>query len=401
MTIKITYPGVYVEELPASIPPIPGVSTSQTAFVDFFASGPLHKATPVASFAGFTQIFGGLDTRSEASYAVHQFFLNGGSQASVVRVAAAHDPASAEWNNSEGAEAILGGGDGSGGIYALRGTGFNVLCLPAAANLSAPGLKMVYDAAARFCNEERAFLIVDVPPEVDTITKAVHWLDAANPDAITRDKNAAVYFPRLLVADPLNKDLQRNVGASGTMAGLYARTDTERGVWKAPAGVDATLNGVTLVAKISDNDNGKINPIAINALRNFPVYGNICWGARTLVGSDTEGSEWKYIPVRRLGLFIEDSIYRGTQWVVFEPNDEPLWAMIRLQVGAFMLSLFRQGALQGATPKDAYFIQCDRTTITQDDLDQGVVNVIIGLAPLKPAEFVIIRIQQMTRRCEE
>jgi uncharacterized protein len=401
MTVKITYPGVYIEELPANVHSIPGVSTSLTAFVDFFATGPLHKATPVASFAEFTQIFGGLDTRSEASYAVQQFFLNGGSQASVVRVSAAQEPTSAEWKSSEGAEAILGGGDKSGGIHALRGTGFNLLCLPAAANLSATSLKMVYDAAAEFCNEERAFLIVDIPPDVDTTTKAVHWLDAANPDAITRDKNAAVYFPRLLISDPLSKDLPRNVGASGTMAGIYARTDAERGVWKAPAGTDAALHGVTLVAKISDTDSAKINSLAINALRSFPIYGNICWGARTLAGSDADGSEWKYIPVRRLTLFIEESIYRGTQWVVFEPNDEPLWSMIRLQVGAFMQSLFRQGALQGRTPSDAYFVKCDRTTITQDDLDQGQVTVIIGLAPLKPAEFVIIRIQQMTRRCEE
>jgi phage tail sheath protein FI len=401
MTVKITYPGVYVEELPANVQPIPGVSTSQTAFVDFFASGPLHKATPVASFAEFAQIFGGLDARSEASYAVQQFFLNGGSEASVVRVSAAHEPTSAEWKNSEGAEAILGRGDKSGGIYALRGTGFNLLCLPAAANLSANSLKMVYDAAAQFCNEERAFLIVDIPPDVDTTTKVIHWLDRANPDAITRDQNAAVYFPRLLMPDPLNKDIPRNVGASGTMAGIYARTDAKLGVWKAPAGTDAALHGVTLAARISDNDNGKINPLAINALRNFPIYGNVCWGARTLAGSDVDASEWKYIPVRRLTLFIEESIYRGTQWVVFEPNAEPLWSTIRLQVGAFMQSLFRQGAFPGRTPSEAYFVQCDRTTITQDDLDQGVVNVIIGLAPLKPAEFVIIRIQQMSRRCEE
>jgi phage tail sheath protein FI len=401
MTVNISYPGVYIEEVPAKVHPIPGVSTSLTAFVDFFACGPLHKATPVASFAEFTQIFGGLDARSEASYAVQQFFLNGGSQASVVRVSAAHEPSSAEWKNSEGAEAILGRGEESSGIYALRGTGFNLLCLPAAAGLSANSLKMVYDAAMQFCNEERAFLIVDIPPDVDTTAKAVHWLDAANPEAITRDKNAAVYFPRLLIPDPLNNQLPRNVGVSGTIAGLYARTDAEQGVWKAPAGVKAALHGVTLVTRISDNDNGKINALAINALRNFPIYGNVCWGARTLAGADADASEWKYIPVRRTTLFIEESIYRGTQWVVFEPNDEPLWTRIRVQVGAFMQSLFRQGALQGATPKEAYFVQCDRTTITQDDLDRGVVNVVIGLAPLHPAEFVIIRIQQMTRRCEE
>jgi phage tail sheath protein FI len=211
-----------------------------------------------------------------------------------------------------------------------------------------------------------------------------------------RHKNAALYFPRPLIADPLNDFRLKVVAPSGTVAGLYARTDGERGVWKAPAGIEAVLRGVQKLERpLTNDENGALNPLAINCLRSFPIFGNISWGARTLVGSDQQGSEWKYIPVRRFALFLEESLYRGTQWVVFEPNDEPLWAQIRLNIGAFMQNLFRQGAFQGTTPRQAYFVKCDRETTTQTDINLGIVNVVVGFAPLKPAEFVIIKIQQM------
>jgi uncharacterized protein len=167
-------------------------------------------------------------------------------------------------------------------------------------------------------------------------------------------------------------------------------------VWKAPAGTEATLTGVQgAVYKLSDPENGVLNPLGLNCFRIFPIYGAVAWGARTLVGADAEGSQWKYVPVRRLALYIEESLYRGLKWVVFEPNDEPLWAQVRLNVGAFMHTMFRQGAFQGQTPKDAYLVKCDRETTTQNDIDLGVVNVLVGFAPLKPAEFVIIQLQQL------
>jgi phage tail sheath protein FI len=167
-------------------------------------------------------------------------------------------------------------------------------------------------------------------------------------------------------------------------------------VWKAPAGADAQLRNVQqLDYLLTDPQNGVLNPLGVNCLRNFPVYSNICWGARTLEGADALASEWKYVPVRRTTLFIEESLYRGTKWVVFEPNDEPLWAQIRLNLGAFMQGLFRQGAFQGTSPRQAYFVKCDGETTTQNDIDQGIVNIVVGFAPLKPAEFVIIQIQQM------
>jgi phage tail sheath protein FI len=182
----------------------------------------------------------------------------------------------------------------------------------------------------------------------------------------------------------------------GAIAGVWARTDATRGVWKAPAGLDAALAGITgLQAKLSDLENGQLNPLAINNLRTFRDAGTVVWGARTLRGANSIGDEYKYIPVRRLALYLEETLYRNTQWVVFEPNDEPLWAQVRLNIGAFMHTLFVQGAFQGKTPRDAYFVKCDKETTTQNDIDRGIINIVVGFAPLKPAEFVVIKIQQM------
>jgi phage tail sheath protein FI len=182
----------------------------------------------------------------------------------------------------------------------------------------------------------------------------------------------------------------------GAVAGVMARTDTERGVWKAPAGIAATLVGVPeLNVPLTDAENGELNPLGVNCLRAMPAAGRVVWGARTMRGDDRLASEWKYVPVRRTALFIEESLYRGTHWVVFEPNDEPLWAQIRLNLGSFMHNLFRQGAFQGSTPQDAYFVRCDKDTTTQNDIDLGIVNILVGFAPLKPAEFVVITIQQL------
>jgi uncharacterized protein len=211
-----------------------------------------------------------------------------------------------------------------------------------------------------------------------------------------RARNAALYFPRVIQSDPLRDGQSGVFVPCGIIAGLMARTDTTRGVWKAPAGLDATLNGTQgLEVNLNDAESGMLNPIGINCLRFFPVAGRVVWGARTLRGADQLADEYKYIPVRRLALFLEESLYRGLQWVVFEPNDEPLWAQIRLNVGAFMNNLFRQGAFQGTTPREAYFVKCDKETTTQNDINLGIVNIVVGFAPLKPAEFVIIKIQQI------
>jgi uncharacterized protein len=304
-------------------------------------------------------------------------------------------------------QALIGSENLKTGIHALEDVDlFNLLCIPrtaldggaAAGELSATEAQAVMTVAEAYCAKRRAFFIVDAPNGEEEPVEIRAWL--AGNDSL-RDRNAALYYPRLRIPDPLNEFRLRSVGASGTIAGLYARTDNERGVWKAPAGTDAVLRGVSeLEYRLTDSENGTLNPLAINCLRTFPVFGTVCWGARTLDGSDQEASEWKYVPVRRLALFLEESLYRGTKWVVFEPNDEPLWSQIRLNIGAFMQNLFRQGAFQGKSPREAYFVKCDSETTTQNDINLGVVNVLVGFAPLKPAEFVVIRLQQMAGQVE-
>jgi hypothetical protein len=252
----------------------------------------------------------------------------------------------------------------------------------------------VWDAALAYCKTRRAMLIVD--PPAGTWDSAADVLSNISFVDSLRDKNACVFFPRIKAADPLKENRLYDFIPSGAVAGIFARTDGARGVWKAPAGIEATLMGVReLSYKMTDGENGQLNPLGINCLRSFPVFGNVLWGSRTLRGADQFASEWKYIPVRRVALYIEESLYRGTQWVVFEPNDEPLWSQIRLNVGSFMQGLFRQGAFQGKTPREAYFVKCDRETTTQDDVNRGIVNILVGFAPLKPAEFVIIKISQI------
>jgi uncharacterized protein len=289
--------------------------------------------------------------------------------------------------------------NGKTGLYALEDADiFNLLCIPAAAELTQTDSFNVYAEAEAYCAERRAFLLIDIPEVQNTLDAMETWL--TDNDGL-RHPNAAVYFPRVQVPDPLNRNRLRSLGSSGTIAGLFASTDASRGVWKAPAGTEARLRSVqALDYLLTDRENGVLNPLGVNALRNFPVFGNVSWGARTLAGADIQASEWKYIPVRRLALFLEESLYRGTKWVVFEPNDEPLWAQIRLNLTSFMQSLFRQGAFQGKTPQEAYLVKCDSETTTQDDINRGIVNILVGFAPLKPAEFVIIRIQQLAGQLE-
>jgi uncharacterized protein len=652
MAVTPTYPGVYIEEIPSGVRTITGVSTAIGAFVDFFSLGPMNQAVEVFSFADFERQFGGLDLRSEGSYAIQQFFLNGGTAAWVVRTTSTANPAAAAaitlqdgsgnnvlvasaaspgaWGNSVridvdygatdptklfnmtvtqvalvagkpqivssetyrnlvinnaqpndavatvnaassliqlalatvaptsthppaqtgtlskafangalpggvpkasdsltvalnanppktitlsatppttlaslaatlqsliraadpslagvtvglvgsaatqvflqfkagtgNASDILKFADGTGTLatalglnaagaanvqqYALGGTAagaeaapqsgsdgkwdagtdlagmvagllgdqnlktgmfallnvdlFNILSIPATSRMPGgadPNAVAVATAAISLCDSRRAFYILDPPQGLapvganDNPTAIAAWLDS---HASLRNRNAALYFPRVDIPDPLNGFRLRAAPNSGTIAGLYSRTDATRGVFKAPAGTDASLTGVQqLEYSLTDGENGVLNPLGINALRSFPVFGPICWGARTLFGADQLADDYKYVPVRRFALFLEESLFRGTQWVVFEPNDAPLWAQIRLNIGAFMQDLFRQGAFQGTTPQQAFFVKVDSETTTQTDINNGIVNIVVGFAPLKPAEFVIIQIQQI------
>lgn len=598
MPVALTYPGVYVEEIPSGVRTITGVATSITAFIGRAQRGPTNTPVTINSYADFERIFGGLWTQSSLGFAVRDFYLNGGSQAIIVRLfhpffasdaaradaldaaqdastaagtaagapgatpadvaaaaraaeaaevdpgrkaaadivadaaeAAAADPAATPatvataaadavgdaapvtkatldanglnlmaawegtWSNrlraridhdvaggaanlfnlsvrddstgvvevfrnvsvdpghtrrvdrvlqnesnlvrmsgalpgampaahdaptpadplwgdngtnvwvqdagraSDGRALVDNDFNGPGledakqGMFALRKADlFNLLCIPPydPNNNVSPAL---ISSATAYCQKRRAMMIVDPPSEWNDKDDAKSGLDA---HLTTKSSYAALFFPRLRQPNPLREGQFEDFAPCGAVAGVMARTDAERGVWKAPAGLAANLVGVPqLSVSLTDNENGELNPLGVNCLRTLPAAGRVVWGARTLEGDDRLASEWKYIPVRRTALFIEESLYRGMQWVVFEPNDEPLWAQIRLNAGAFMHNLFRQGAFQGQSPRDAYFVKCDKETTTQNDINLGVVNIIVGFAPLKPAEFVVIKLQQM------
>lgn len=303
----------------------------------------------------------------------------------------------------------LGGGDDGGvvgpdqivppsttGIYALSSLmfpRFNLLCLP--------GVTSNHDAqlgsAMAYCKAERAFLIVDspvggfagIPPNLGSLPAI--------------GEHGAIYYPRLIATQPLPGGASRTLDlpACGAVAGVIARIDASRGVWKAPAGREAGIVGVSALTKpTDDNLSGQLNPRGVNVLRAFPGAGLVVWGARTLKGDDTASSEHKYVPVRRTTDYIASSLYLGTQFAVFEPNDPDLWAQLRFAIGSFMRGLFRQGAFQQSpkrTESDSFFVVCDETVNPQPEIDLGRVNVVVGFAPLKPAEFVVITITQITQ----
>lgn len=251
--------------------------------------------------------------------------------------------------------------------------------------------------ALPWCRARGAFAVIDPPPSwsgFDAVST-----DLASPSGWTSSLQSpygAQYFPNIHAPDPLQESRLRAFPPCGAIAGIIARTDGSRGVWKAPAGLEATLAGVLdLSVLLTDGEQGVLNREGVNCLRSFAGAGRVAWGARTLVGQDRAASEWKYVPVRRLASYLQQTLLRGTRWAVFEGNDEPLWSQLRLNIGAFMHQLFRQGAFAGRTPAEAYFVKCNADTTTQADIDAGIVNVIIGFAPVKPAEFVVIKLQQI------
>ncbi len=278
---------------------------------------------------------------------------------------------------------------------------FNLLVLPGIAHTT------IWSAALAFCERKYAFLILDPQPQAVADLNSVPA--TADPkdflmenliENIPKSKNGAIYFPYLQSINPLTGK-RLNLPPSGYVAGIYARTDLNRGVWKAPAGLETTIlntTGVVEEGRMNEQRQGILNPIAVNCLRSFPGSGTVVYGARTLVGDDknTAFQQWKYVPVRRMALFIEQTLFRNLGWVVFEPNDQPLWVAIRISIENFMLSLFNQGAFQGSKPSQAFQVKCDSSTTTQTDIDNGIVNIIVAFAPLKPAEFVIVKIAQLS-----
>ena len=363
------------------------VSTSIAAMVGWAPQGDAERATLVESWLEYERTFGGLDRRSVLSYAVQHFFANGGQQAYIVRLTDPDNPASPLEPNSSTFETQLLAKTGSGAIRQLELVQrFNLLCVPGETTGS------VIATLQHFCQIRRAFLLVDSDRDAsfDSLRHGPP-ADITGPDSI----NSALYFPWLEAPDPLQDGRLDWFPPSGFVAGLYARTDRAHGVWKAPAGVDATLSGATAPAiLVNDLQAQLLNRRAVNYIRDA-AGGPAVWGARTLGGNGGSDSEWKYVPVRRLALFLEQSIYDGTRWAAFEPNDESTWAEIRSAVISFMEGMFRAGAFAGRTSREAYYVQCDGETTSQSDIDQGFLDIVVGFAPLKPAEFVSFEIRQV------
>ncbi|PTL79509.1 phage tail sheath C-terminal domain-containing protein [Vitiosangium sp. GDMCC 1.1324] len=550
----LSAPGVYVQEVPSGVRTIIGVSTSLTVFLGRTERGPVNQTTRVSSWEEFEQLFGGLLADSPMTYAVQDFFLNGGAQALILRLfesvqrdATTGEPTKDTQGNvqldpstyyvqfrpppaAQGAtpktqddhlpdKSLVAANPGAWGQHlgyrtdtdgltdntvkrfippgsglttadffnltvfftdpdgkdttetfpsvsanpkagarylgtllsqtsrfvrlastdpatvklyidpkgtppdptkhtldgSLRPVNpqtykdglslldqldlYNIVCIPPETFDGNTDIG-VYSTAAEKCSKMKATLILDPPtswtPDVDN---TVHLDDPRGIGITPADAHApycAVYFPRVSAEDPLQGGAEVVRPASGIIAGIIARTDATRGVWKAPAGYnDGGLSGITgLQYALTDPQNGQLNSLGVNCLRSFSPVGPVVWGARTLAGADVLSSDFKYLPVRRLTDYIEQTLLRQTRWAVFEPNDEPLWSQLRLAIGSFMNDLFRQGAFQGSSRDQAFFVKCDSSTTTQDDINRGIVNVEVGFAPLKPAEFVVIYIEQ-------
>jgi phage tail sheath protein FI len=346
--------------LSASPSVIQGVGTSVSVFLGPTTSGPRNTPIQVTSFVEYERTFGGLDA-DDTGMSVRLFFENGGQRAYVVRTDSIDD-----------------------GLQALPAIDrFNLLSIPGTARLPRTTATRTVAAAATVCEERRAFYIVDAPASL-TPTTLTAWKAQ-----LRASPNAALYFPALQILDPFDPRTLRDVPASGAVAGVIARTDIARGVWKAPAGNDGGIRAVVgLTRTLSDADQEHLTAAGVNPIRKFPGRGIRVWGSRTLASADVD--DWKYVSVRRLLLFIEESIDEGTQWAIFEPNDEPLWRAVRSSIENFLLGLYQRGALTGPAPEDAYFVRCDRMTMTQDDIDSGRLIVLVGFAPVRPAEFLTV-----------
>ena len=288
-------------------------------------------------------------------------------------------------NGADGKETLNEQSYSAGFSYLDNKPDFSLLAVPGI------GTSIMVDAGVAYCQKrplQDVFYIGEMasgestPDAAETFRKSL-----TQPNSY-----GAVYFPWIKALDPSGKSPEPVLlPPSGFVAGLYARIDAKRGVWKAPAGTEATLSGaVGLAIELTDIEQGNLNRINVNCIRRFPAAGIVSWGARTI----TSNPEYKYVPVRRMAIMLRVSIYSGIQWAVFEPNDEDLWGQLRLNIRSFMMTLFRQGAFQGATPSQAFFVKCDSETTTQDDINLGIVNVLVGFASLKPAEFVVVKISQ-------
>lgn len=381
-------PDIYIEEVSGGARPIQAVGTSTAGFVGE-APDPtqrINEAVAINNWLQFTRIFVPDGSKSTPlSHAVYGFFLNGGSRCIVVNV-------------GKGGPIISGG---------PNRVGLDVLGqVDEVAIVAAPGYTDVasYDAVLTHCEQLRDRVgILDAPAKVDNISLLTQVGTAkVGNTGQTNDTTgglrprqsdggyAALYFPWITTRDPLSPNDLANVPPSGHLAGIWARTDATRGVHKAPAN-EVVRGALNLTYLLTRDEQGLLNQNGVNGIRSFAREGIRVWGARTLADGS---SEWRYLNVRRLFNMIEESIATSTRWIVFEPNDRPLWKSIRRDISAFLTRLWRDGALMGRTPQEAFFVKCDEETNPPDVIDSGSVVTLIGIAPVKPAEFIVFRISQ-------
>lgn len=388
-------PGVYIEEGARQPPKIIGVPTAVAAFIGRAPRGPRDRQgdaspTPVKSWSEYDRVFGGLSADATLGHAVKQFFDNGGREALIVRVGKISTP--------------LGDADISAprlqargrGIWALdRAKDVNLLCIPPLSRN--PDGDIGADtrrAAAAYCSARHAMFIAD---------PLMRWQSAADvlgadgargsTFGLAPDANTALYFPYLQAHDPTRGSTLARFAPCGAVAGVIARTDHTLGVWKSPAGQHAEIrNVIGPEVVLNEADMDRLNPGGINCLRKIVSRGTVVWGARSWAGQDNSASQWKYLSIRRLALYLQRSIGRGTQWAALEPNGEPLWAGLRQSIAPFLHDLFLAGAFVGARANEAYFVRCDAINNTPADIQAGELHIDIGFAPLRPAEFIILRL---------
>ena len=399
-------PGVYVEEKPGGPRPIEALGTSTASFIGEAPDPTAHQNQPKAvnNWSQFLKEFAPEgSTSTPLAQAVFGFFLNGGTRCYILNI---------------GKEGAL---SGTKGIAQLAKV--DEIAIVAAPGYSDPAS---FESVLSHCEKMKdRVAILDAPQHVSDINRLTQVAtasatssddqkdDEGDDDAPTssfvssapetglRPRQSdggygAFYFPWIVARDPLSSNDLIETPPSGHIAGIYARTDFTRGVHKAPAN-EAIRGALDVTYRVTHDEQGQLNSNGVNAIRLFSSEGIRVWGARTLAAS---ASEWRYLNVRRLFAMIEASLARSTRWVVFEPNDVPLWKSIKRDISAFLTLLWRQGALMGRTPEEAFFVQCDEETNPPEVVDSGSVVVVIGMAPVKPAEFVIFRISQTAAGAE-
>ena len=374
MAVNLSTPGVYIDEIAIGASPIAGVSTSIVGFVGVTEKGTnASEAVFISSWKAFEDTFGG--HTADAPYmaqAVFSFFSNGGTQCYIVNV-----------TESDGDTFTANDYTGASSTDPTTRTGLalleayddiSIICIPGISDGTVQAAMITHCESSKY-----KFCILD-PKENSSISDITTLKSAL----VSTKGYGALYYPWITVLD-------RNTPPSGAVAGIYARSDSERGVHKAPA--NEVLRNVTkLEINLSNADQGPLNLAGINCLRSFAGRGNLVWGARTLASDPT----WKYVNIRRLFIYLEKSIEEATQWVVFEPNNGMLWARVKQTISNFLTNVWRDGALMGTSPEEAFFVRCGRDTMTQTDIDNGKLIVQIGVSPTKPAEFVIFEIAQWT-----